>query len=297
MAINKTILDLTTSTIEIRMVDTIADDKYIFKIVDVDTSGVLYENTGYAASSFSSPDGTATGVTLNVDIDLVALPTLEGDIQISYKRLRSGTTTTVVNPNQKTGRGTLDAAFTITFSCVTGAMTVRDDNTYPSPISSLNASFNVTFPQSVISNQVIAVTTANLTYNVSALYTGTYSILFSGYYTQTLATSPYTVEQIIYFSLTKTQLVECNKDICEARCMVNNAYTQWVSGEDKGSQATWNNFVIGASILSLAIASYYYCGKDITPYITQLHTIYGDCSCGCTDEEGVPVLIRPCLCN
>ena len=135
MAINTTTLSADFLSMVIYEVDTLADDKILYKFTDVNTSGILYENPGYATDSFAAPDATATGITTTTTIAILA-PTLGGDIQISVKRRRAGVNTTVNYAQQKTGGGEISSAYTSVVDCVLATLTVTDTTSYPSGVTS-----------------------------------------------------------------------------------------------------------------------------------------------------------------
>lgn len=292
MAINQTILNLSTSEIEILEVDTIAGDKYIYKITDIESSAVLYENSGYATDdSFSSPDGTATGITLTVTLTGLETPTAGGDIQISSKRLRSSVTTTTNYPRQKT-LVKAEVTATTVYDCVAGTMKLEDTTTYPSGVSDFQGQTVFHYPNDIVPSETVTSKTKNDTYFSPYLYTQTTVANFSAQYVVLVSTSPYNTYQLMGGTVKKSINVECNKEMCDARCLVNEAYNAWLANPNA---QTFNNFIQGASILTLIMASQL-CGKDITGYINQLKNIYGDCGCGCSGTS-TPVLIRPCICN
>jgi hypothetical protein len=285
MAINRTTLSADTLSIEIYEVDIIADDKILYRITDVTTSGILYENSGYATESFASPDLTSTGLTGTATLTILA-PTVAGNIQISSKRLRSSVITTNNYANQKTGEE-IAASFTSTVDCVLATLKVVDTSVYPTLTTNFSAQVVFTYPSAVVAPETVTSTTKNDTYEPTYLYTGAYELVFSGSFTVQLGTSPYLTLRNYAFSETGTKSVTCNDDICQMRCTVAHLRHEWQKSE---SVADWNKWITASALLSEAIASLYYCGKDITDLIAQMDKY--DCGCGdCT--EGTPTLILP----
>lgn len=286
MAINTTTLSANRLGIIIYETDTLADDRILYKITDVATSGVLYKNSGYDTDVFTSPDILATGTTATATLVILA-GTIDGDIQISAKRRRLGVNTTTDYPNQKTGGEFTTASHTSAVDCVLATLKVTDTNEYPSGILNFSAQVVFAYPSTVRPNETVTKNTINSTYSPTYLYTGTYGITFSGSFIVQINISPYITLRQYQFTGTSTKAVTCNNDICKMRCVVAHLRGEW---QESGSVADWEKWITASAILSEAIASLYYCGKDITDLVTLMDKY--DCKCGdCT--EGTPTLILP----
>jgi hypothetical protein len=285
MAIFQTVLSADTLSIEIEEISLLAGDKLTYKITDVTTSGVLYENIGYATDSFASPDILAEEGANTATLTIL-LPTAGGDIQISSKRLRSSVVTPTNYANQKTGEE-IPAAFTSTVDCVLATLKVVDTSVYPTLTTNFSAQVVFTYPSAVVAPETVTSTTKNDTYEPTYLYTGVYGLIFSGSFTVQLGTLPYITLRNYAFSETGTKSVTCNSDICKMRCTVAHLRDEW---QKSGNIADWNKWITASALLSEAIVSLYYCGKDITDLVTLMDKY--DCGCGdCT--EGTPTLILP----
>jgi len=309
---NAVVTDLIQNAYNTTYGHTTANVRIIIRVVS--PSGTLYENTGWGANNFASPD--MNGNTSDWVSGAISLPTLgsnivTGNYSVEYKvSVDSGVSVQaeLTGTNKKTYNYNVSLptnVFDYEISCISSQIEFDDNNTYPvtdytgavKTPTTISRSWLIIYPSTVLPN--ISETTDNFTIGYGTSYNSGSEIYRGEYKASLTSTLEYRMQQwsvldttnwvFVFIGVTHNEIFSVSCPDCSC-----NYYTCLVSLENsKQSYIEAGNQIEVARIEKSIIKLNWYwelynlavrCGKDYSEWCEKIR-YYATATSECCDED------------
>lgn len=177
------------------------------------------------------------------------------------------------------------AAYQWTVRCVDNIILIEDTTNFQLTVNgTVYSNPTVTYALTLINpNNVTVASAVNVpAFNITPVVNGDYTLSIND--TAVYAVGDSVTVTVHYILANTRKAAQCNINLCEVYCVINDIYNQWLAVQGTGSQtektlkSKWEQLSLLIGLANIAIA----CGNDASTLIVQIETISGvDCNCNC----------------